>query len=287
VEGSFQKKANASVVMLGKGKQDSEHEEEAREVSGANATERLKKTDLSKLNPDESEDLNRIAEQLFKQMAVRLRRRMKLSNKQGQLQLRATIRKSLSSGGEPIDLLFKKQTPKKQRLIVLLDVSGSMDKYSFFLLKFICALKSHFRQLEAYLFSTQLKRITKALQLRRINEIIAQVGEQSDHWSGGTKIGDCLKQFNEKYGKRQLNGSPTVIILSDGLETGEIDLLADEMRKIQRRSKKLIWLNPLKGGLNYSPEARGMKAALPSIDEFRSAHNIQSLLDLENLLANV
>jgi uncharacterized protein with von Willebrand factor type A (vWA) domain len=186
-----------------------------------------------------------------------------------------------------MQLVFRKQTPKKQRLIVLLDVSGSMDKYSFFLLRFICALKSHFRQLEAYVFSTRLKRISKALQLRRIDEVLQQVGEQSDHWSSGTKIGECLQQFNDKYGKRQLNGSPTVIILSDGLDTGEISLLALEMKKIQRRSKKLIWLNPLKGSRDYSPEARGMKAALPSIDDFRTAHNIESLLELEKLLIHV
>lgn len=247
VQGSFQKKANASVVMLGQGKDHSSQQEEAREVSGANATERLKKTDLSKLSTAESEELEKIAEKLFRQMAARLRRRMKHSNKQGQLQLRSTIRKSLCHGGEPMELVFRKQTPKKQRLIVLLDVSGSMDKYSFFLLRFICALKSHFRQLEAYVFSTRLKRISKALQLQRIDEVLRQVGEQSDHWSSGTKIGECLQQFNEKYGKRQLNGSPTVIILSDGLDTGEISLLAGEMKKIQRRSKKLIWLNPLKG----------------------------------------
>jgi hypothetical protein len=287
VQGSFQKKANASVVMLGQGKNDSAQQEEAREVSGANATERLKKTDLSKLSTSESEELEKIAEKLFRQMAARLRRRMKHSNKQGQLQLRSTIRKSLCNGGEPMELVFRKQTPKKQRLIVLLDVSGSMDKYSFFLLRFICALKSHFRQLEAYVFSTRLKRISKALQLRRIDEVLRQIGEQSDHWSSGTKIGECLQQFNEKYGKRQLNGSPTVIILSDGLDTGEISLLAGEMKKIQRRSKKLIWLNPLKGSRDYSPEARGMKAALPSIDDFRTAHNIESLLELENILLHV
>lgn len=287
VQGSFQKKANASVVMLGQGKDHSSQQEEAREVSGANATERLKKTDLSKLSTAESEELEKIAEKLFRQMAARLRRRMKHSNKQGQLQLRSTIRKSLCHGGEPMELVFRKQTPKKQRLIVLLDVSGSMDKYSFFLLRFICALKSHFRQLEAYVFSTRLKRISKALQLQRIDEVLRQVGEQSDHWSSGTKIGECLQQFNEKYGKRQLNGSPTVIILSDGLDTGEISLLAGEMKKIQRRSKKLIWLNPLKGSRDYSPEARGMKAALPSIDDFRTAHNIESLLELENILLHV
>lgn len=287
VQGSFQKKANASVVMLGQGKNDATQQEEAKEVSGANASERLKKTDLSKLSTEESEELEKIAEKLFRQMAARLRRRMKHSNKQGQLQLRTTIRKSLSNGGEPMQLVFRKQTPKKQRLIVLLDVSGSMDKYSFFLLRFICALKSHFRQLEAYVFSTRLKRISKALQLRRIDEVLRQVGEQSDHWSSGTKIGECLQQFNDKYGKRQLNGSPTVIILSDGLDTGEISLLALEMKKIQRRSKKLIWLNPLKGSRDYSPEARGMKAALPSIDDFRTAHNIESLLELEKLLIHV
>jgi uncharacterized protein len=285
VQGSFNKKANASLVMLGQGKTE-QTEEEAKNVSGANAAERLKKTDLSLLSQMEADELEEIARKLCKQMAVRMRRRMKQHSRLGQINLRRTIRKSIGTGGEPIDLYFRLQTPKKQRLIVLLDVSGSMDKYSFFLLRFICALRENFRQLEAFLFSTSLKRITRALQPHRLNTILQTISDQADNWSSGTKIGECLQQFNDKYGKRMLNGSPVVLILSDGLDTGDAQVLGTELRKIQQRARRVIWLNPLKGMKGYQPLAKGMQAALPSIDDFRSAHNLESLLELENLLAN-
>ena len=285
IQGSFNKKSSASVVMLGVG-QSGAQEEEAKNVSGANAAERLKKTDLSLLNTMEAEELDEIAKKLFKQMAVRLRRRMKQDLKSGRINLRRTIRKSLSTGGEPVDLFYRMQTPRKQRLIVLLDVSGSMDKYSFFLLRFICTLKEHFRQLEAFVFSTSLKRITKALQLQHLDDVLRQVGSEADNWSSGTKIGECLQEFTEKYGKRMLNGSPLVLVLSDGLDTGDTTVLGTALQHIHRRAKRVIWLNPLKGMKDYQPLARGMQAALPSIDDFSSAHNLESLLELEKILMN-
>ena len=201
--------------------------------------------------------------------------------------MRRTIRRSISAGGEPIELFFKSKKPKKHRLIVLLDVSGSMDKYSFYLLRFVCALREHFRQAEAFVFSTSLIRITKALQHNYLEAVLVAISQKADNWSGGTKIGDCLRQFNEQYGKRMLNGLPFVIILSDGLDTGSPEIVGKELQKIRRRSKKTIWLNPLKGMKGYEPIARGMKEALPSIDDFRTAHNLESLLALENILNDV
>jgi uncharacterized protein with von Willebrand factor type A (vWA) domain len=283
VQGLVEKKTNATLVMLGRGDKQ-EEETDAKNVSGANEKERLKKTDLAFVKETDAEQLEAIARKLFREMAVRMRKRMKSSTKKGRINLRRTIRHSISYGGEPIELFRKSQKPKKQRLIVLLDVSGSMDKYSFYLLRFICALKEHFRQLEAFLFSTQLLRVTKALQLNRIDQILQTVSNQAEHWSGGTRIGTCLHQFNERYSKLLLNGSPIVLILSDGLDTGTPEELQKEMKYIKGKARKLIWLNPLKGMKGYAPIAKGMSAALPSIDEFRSAHNLESLLELENIL---
>jgi hypothetical protein len=285
LQGSVNKKANSSLVMLGKGNTEP-GDEEAHNVSGANAEERIKKTDLSMLSTLDAEELEQIAKKLCRQMAVRMRRRMKQHRRQGQINLRRTIRKSIATGGEPIDLFHRLNTPKKQRLIVLLDVSGSMDKYSFFLLRFICALREHFRQLEAFVFSTSLKRITKALETRDLSSVFRNISEHADNWSSGTRIGECLQHFSDSYGKRMLNGSPVVLILSDGLDTGDAELLGTELEKIHRRAKRVIWLNPLKGSKDYAPLAKGMKAALPSIDDFRSAHNLESLLELENILSN-
>lgn len=285
VKGSFKKKDSVSLVMLGRGKTDVP-EEEGKNVSGANETERLKRTDFSKLNGTDTALLEDIARKMFKQMAIRLRRRMKESRSKGQINLRRTIRRSIGYGGEPIELFRRAQRPKKQRLIVLLDVSGSMDRYSYFLLRFICALRENFRQMEAFVFSTSLIRISRALQQNRVDFVLATISEQADNWSSGTRIGECLQEFNNRYGKLLLNGSPVILVLSDGLDTGDPELLSQEMIKLQRRAKRIIWLNPLKGMKGYAPVARGMKAALPSIDDFRFAHNLESLLELENILAN-
>ena len=284
VQGMIAKKTNTSLVMLGRGRTDKETEE-GKNISGASETERLKKTDFSSLGSLEAGVLEEIARKLFQQMAVRLRRRMKESRRGGQVNLRRTIRRSIEYGGEPVELLRKAQRPKKTRLIVLLDVSGSMDKYSYFLLLFICALRENFRQLESFIFSTSLLRISKALRPGSIQRVLSVISDQAENWSGGTRIGTCLQTFNEKYGRQILNGSPTIMILSDGLDTGPPALLAEELKKMHRRSKRIVWLNPLKGTRGYAPTAGGMQAAMPELDEFRSAHNLNCLLDLENILA--
>ncbi len=284
IQGVVDKKTNASLVIMGRGKTEKESEE-GKNITGASETERLKKTDLSSLSNLEARTLEEIARKLFRQMALRLRRRMKDNLHNGQVNLRRTIRRSIGYGGEPIELLRKTQRPKKTRLIVLLDVSGSMDKYSYFLLLFICALRENFRQLEAFIFSTTLIRISKALRPGSIERVLSIISDQADNWSGGTRIGSCLQQFNEKYAREMLNGSPTLIILSDGLDTGNPQLLADELKKMHRRSRRIIWLNPLKGTRGYAPTASGMQAALPELDEFRSANNLNCLLELENILA--
>lgn len=283
LQGMVEKKANATLVMLGQGKTEAA-EEDAKTVTEANEAERLKRADLSKISEIDAEMLEKIAEKLFREMAVRMRRRMKQDRRLGQINLRRTIRRSIAFGGEPLELLRKSRTPKRQRLVVLLDVSGSMDKYSFFLLRFICALKENFRQLDAFVFSTSLVRISRALQLRRLDLVLDAISRQTGDWSGGTKIGLCLEAFRERYGKQVLNGSPVVLIMSDGLDTGDTQVLEKQVTAIRNRSKKLIWLNPLKGMQGYQPVARGMKTALPHLDDFRSAHNLESILELENIL---
>ncbi len=286
IQGRVEKKTNTSLVMLGQGRSDDD-QEDVKQVSGANEKERLKKTDLSMIKDNEAEELEKIARKLFREMSLRLRRRLKDNRKRGQVNLRRTIRNSMGYGGEPLDIYRRSQLPKKQRLIVLLDVSGSMDKYSFYLMRFICALKENFRQMEAFIFSTSLIRISKALQYNRLDLVLETISAQADNWSGGTRIGASLEEFTRHYGRLMLNGSPVVLILSDGLETGDTQLLKNEMIKIQRRSRKLVWLNPLKGMKGYEPSASGMQSALPSVDHFISAHSLESLLELENILENV
>lgn len=286
-QSNLQKQTQRSLVLLGKGNNKTDSEEEGKNVSGANATENLRKTDFSKLSEMDSEYLEKLAMDLWKQMSRRLKKKLKNSTTKGRLDLRQTIRGSIGSGGAMLELKFKNKKPTKNRLVILLDVSGSMDKYSFFLLRFILALRSHFQNIEAFIFSTKLIRITDFLKVKNLENVLALLSSNTDNWSSGTKIGDCLKTFNDNFSKRTLQGRSMTIILSDGLDTGEPELLANELHKIKRRTRRLIWLNPLKGMKDYQPLARGMSAALPEIDVFRSAHSLDSILELENYLTDV
>lgn len=287
VRGSVSRKTNSSLVMLGQGKNTEEEQEKATITSGANDQESLRTTDFSKLKEMDHQPLDQLAERLFKEFAKKMRRRLKASRARGRLHLAKTIRKCIESGGDPLILPHRIKTLKKRRLVILLDVSGSMDKYSFYLLRFIYALKQQFSHLEAFVFSTHLIPISKALKRMKLENVLEEIAAFARHWSGGTRIGECLEDFNRRYSKFILHGSPAVLILSDGLETGNPILLSAEMERISRRSKTVIWLNPLKGMNDYQPLAAGMQAALPFIRHFRPAHNLQSLLDLEELLSHV
>jgi uncharacterized protein len=280
------KQSQRSLVMLGKGKSEGEADEEGKNVSGANSTEQLRKTDFSKVSIIDSEHLDKLAAELWKQMSQRLRKKFKKSKKQNKIDIRQTIRSNISNGGALLDLHYRDKKPTKNRLIILLDVSGSMDKYSFYLLRFILALRTHFKRIDAYIFSTKLIRITDYLETKDLQNVLNVLSMYADNWSSGTKIGECLAHFNRDFAKRSLTGKNMTIVLSDGLDTGEPELLAAELQKIKLRTKKLIWLNPLKGMTGYQPRTRGMLAALPEIDHFLPGHNVESLLQLENFLAD-
>jgi len=280
------KKSRSIAVMTNTGKSDSAGEmEEGKNTSGANAKETLKSTDFSQLNPTQSELLDDIADKLVKEMSLRIKRRKKKSNK-GTINLAQSIRKNLQNGGNIIQLSHAKKKREKYRLLILLDVSGSMDKYSYYLLKFLWSLRSHFKNIEVFAFSTILKRITKQLSDKDIQIAIQNVSRETPHWSSGTKIGECLKDFNDNFSQQYLNGKTLTLIMSDGLDTGEMEVLSEAVQKIKRKSKKLIWLNPLKGMTGYEPIQEGIKTVLPELNHFGSAHNFNSLLALENILAN-
>lgn len=286
-QSNLTKKSPGSLVMLGEGKSDSGRQKDTKSVSGANAVERLRKTDFSKLAEADVEYLEELALRLWKQMSLRLKRRMRTSSTGRTIDLRNTIRRNIAHGGDLIDLRMRSRKPRKQRLVVFLDVSGSMDKYSYFLLRFIWSLRTHFESVEAFIFSTTLIRITDYLDASNLHHTLQVLSLKANNWSSGTRIGECFKRFNEAHAKQVLNGSSTVIVLSDGLDTGNTQTLSEEMRKIHLRTKKLIWLNPLKGMESYQPIQKGMSAALEETDIFQSAHNLDSLLELEEYLSNI
>lgn len=275
------------LLMIGAPSDTVVDEEEGKSTTGANAVERLRKTDFSKVPEQDQERLEQLARRLCKQMSMRLARRLQPTPQKQQVDLRRTIRRSIAHGGTPLALRYRGRKPRKPRLTIFLDVSGSMDRYSFFLLRFVHALQPHFDRVDSFLFSTRLTCINDVIKARRLPETLSGLTDTADAWSSGTRIGACLQAFNENYGRRVLSKNTLVLILSDGLDTGEPDLLERELTKIKHRAKKLIWLNPLLGMAGYQPLARGIQAALPHVDAFLSAHNLDSLLTLEKHLRYV
>jgi uncharacterized protein len=200
---------------------------------------------------------------------------------------RRTLRASLRRGGEVLSLDTRERRTKRRDLVLLCDVSGSMDRYSRLLLQFVHTVRHAVGHVEAFVFGTRLTRITKQIRHREIHAAIDEVSHSVADWAGGTRIGECLREFNRHWSKRVLSRGAIVLIISDGWDRGDIELLAAEMRRLQRSAYRLIWLNPLLGSPHYRPQTVGMQAALPFIDNFLPAHNLKSLLQLAALLRSV
>jgi len=259
-------------------------EEDGKQISGASLNERLRKADFSEVPQTDQAALERIAERLMKLASYRLSRRLKVSDSPAQVDLRRTIHRSIGRGGDPAELRYKGKKPKQARLVILLDVSGSMSLYSFFLLRFAHALQKHFKRAETFVFSTNLVDVTSALRREHLIDALRVLSEKAIGWTGGTKIGESLREFNRRYSRRSLTSDTLFLILSDGWDTGEPEDLANELAAIKRRVKKLIWLNPLLALEDYQPVTRGMATALPFVNVFAPAHSLDSLLDLEKHL---
>jgi uncharacterized protein with von Willebrand factor type A (vWA) domain len=255
---------------------------------GASAHEALATKDLRKLGgPQEMAAAIALAERLARRMRARLTRRDRLRARGRRLDLRATIRRSIGHGGEPFDLAFRRRKPKPLRLVVLLDASGSMELYTSFFVRFLHAISLSFRQSEAFLFHTRLAHVSSALRERDPTRALDRLALMAQGIGGGTKIGESLAAFNRWHARRVIHSRTCVMILSDGYDTGEPALLDAAMRAIRRRCRRIVWLNPLVGWEGYEPSARGMQAALPHVDLFASAHNIDSLAALEQYLARI
>jgi uncharacterized protein with von Willebrand factor type A (vWA) domain len=259
--------------------------EEGKAVMGATVQERLKKADFSEVKQADLAELEKISLRLLQQMSLRLSRRIRSLAVRGRVDLRRTIRKSIGRGGDPIDLSFRKRKLQPLKLVIALDVSGSMNPYSIFFVRFAYALQKYFKRVDTFLFSTQLTEITSALRARQLRDALEALAGHAAGWSGGTKIGESLHQLTQLQGRRLFSRDTVFMVLSDGWETGDPAVLAEELSVIKRRVRKLIWLNPLLGMADYQPITRGMSAALPYIDVFAPAHNLESLLNLETHLS--
>jgi len=249
---------------------------------GASTRESLLDADIRHLNdPDEIARAHELAERLAARMKTRISRRRRAANRGRRLDLRKVIHKSISTGGLPMRLAFRKPKRKPLRLVLILDVSGSMSQYSAFFLRFMRGVLSSFKESDAFVFHTRLNRIGDVLGEGNTERALERLALITTGWSGGTKIGDSLETFNGQYAGRLLNGRSVVMILSDGYDTGSPDHLARQLAKIQRRARRVVWLNPMIGWQGYEPVAGGMAAALEHIDLFAPAHNLKSLMALE------
>ena len=274
------KSAEARGFWVLTGESSNSTERETPSIAGASAYQRLKKTDFSQVLPADQSALEQLAQRLLRQMSWRLSRRLKLAESRGPIDLRRTIRSNVSRGGEPFNLRYKGKKPQSARLVILLDVSGSMSLYSLFLLRFAHALHRYFKRAETFIFSTTLVSVGGMLKSRPLSDSLKSVAACRADWAGGTKIGGSLREFNSRHANL-LSRDTVFVILSDGWDTGPPEKLAAELRDIRRRVRKVIWLNPLLGLERYQPVTRGMAAALPFVDVFAPAHSLESLLELE------
>jgi uncharacterized protein len=193
------------------------------------------------------------------------------------LDLRKALRRTTRSGGEIVDLPRRARATRPRPIVVLCDVSGSMERYTRMLLHFIHAIARDRQHVEAFLFATRLTRITRQVRTDRVDAAVSAIAHSVDDWAGGTRIGDALREFNLRWARRVLSRGPVVIVISDGWDRGEPARLSAEMARLQRSCARLIWLNPLLGAAGYEPLTRGILAALPYVDDFLPVHNLVSL----------
>lgn len=244
------------------------------------AREVLRQKDFGDLTPEEETAVRQLMAQFQWRLPPRRTRRFVRGNGRHP-DLRRTIRRSLATGGELIAWQTRQPRLKPRPLVILADISGSMERYTRLLLHFIyTAVAAKTQPVEAFVFSTRLTRITHQLAHNSLAKALAEVGTAVPDWSGGTRIGEVLKRFNYDWGRRVLGGGAVVLLISDGWDRGEPDLLRREMARLHRSSHRLIWLNPLLGLPRYQPLTRGIQAALPHVDHFLPAHNLNSLSDL-------
>jgi uncharacterized protein with von Willebrand factor type A (vWA) domain len=243
--------------------------------------------EIQELHFEDSQDVYETINRILQPLANRVSRRFQYTIRGKEISLRKILRKNMQFGGELILLDFRKKRLKKRRVIFFCDVSGSMDIYTLMILQFIHALKRIDRRTEIFFFSTDLSRGTHKFDTGDFTSAITQIPGIIDDWGGGTRIGHCLKRFNETFGVRQLSYKDIVIIFSDGWDRGETDVLESQMAFLKRKAYKIVWLNPLMGTRNYEPICQGMSAALPYVDYFLPMGNLKDLRSIGKTLKKI
>jgi uncharacterized protein with von Willebrand factor type A (vWA) domain len=283
----------------------------ANRANAYNRAERLQQRDFGTLDAGETAAVMTAVETLAGQLPLRHSRRLRPGRRGRQLDLRTTLRASVRTGGDPVQLARRSRQVKPRPILLLCDVSGSMERYARILLQFAYALvntpAARPRKVEAYVFATALTRVTpylrplpgaaqrRAREFSHLNQSGAHPGEQAlaaavaaaRDWGGGTRIGECLRTLHSRWPPSLLGSGAVVLLISDGCDRGDIPLLQSQLARLQRRAYRLIWLNPWLGQAGYQPAVRGMQAALPHVDQFLPIHNLAALAQLVAALAKL
>ena len=251
------------------------------------ARDAFRKKDFAQYTPEEIAEARRIMERMHWRLGTRRTRRKERAIRGEFIDHRAMLRSALKQGGVPVELKWRKRKEKMRPLVLICDISGSMDRYSRLLLQFVHTLEAGLDSVEVFVFGTRLTRITRELRKRDVDQAITDVVNAVDDWSGGTRIGEAIREFNFTWSRRVLRSNATVVMISDGWDRGDPFLLGTEMARLQRSCRRLIWLNPLMGAPGYQPLTQGIRAALPYVDYFLPVHNLKSLEALAELLSAV
>ena len=251
----------------------------------ASAVEILRSKSFAYLNEEERQRVAKLIRELRVHVPIERTRRMRSSNKGSVLDVRRTLRRSLRTQGEPFDRAWRSRRTRTRPLVLILDVSGSMAPYSRALLQFGYAAMAAGRRVEVFCFGTRLTRVTRVLRTKDPDRAMYEIGRIVADWEGGTRIGESLKSLLDGWSQRAALRGAVVVLCSDGLERGDPELLRAQMARLRRLAYRVVWANPLKGSPRYEPLARGMAAALPSVDVFLSGHNLESLEALAAALA--
>lgn len=246
--------------------------------------ELLRHKDFARLTPAELAEIKQMMQAMMWRLEQRRTRRKAQAPRGSWPDMRRTFRQNLRYGGELLRLSWRCPRLKRRPLVVICDISGSMEQYARILLQFVYVISNGLEQVEAFVFSTRLTRITRHLKGGDVDLALDRVVSAARDWGGGTRIGAAVKTFNYVWGRRVLAQGAIVLVISDGLDRGDVGLLGREMHRLQLSCRRLVWLNPLLGSRDYRPLTRGIQAALPYIDDFLPVHNLASLEQLGRLL---
>jgi uncharacterized protein len=247
----------------------------------------LRQKDFAAMTSEEFAQASKAISDVAAQRPLRRSRRLRQHAHGRKLDLRRLARRSLARGGDPIERTFRRRIDVPRKLVVLCDVSGSMEAYTRALLLFLHAAVGSGRGVEVFVFGTRVIRLTEEFRTRDPEEALAAAAKRVRDWASGTRIGTSLRTFNDVWGRRALTRGAALVIVSDGWECEDATLVAQEMARLQRAAYAVVWVNPLKGSPEYQPLAAGMRAALPFVDRFVAGHNLVSLGELAGLLAGI